>query len=515
MTTFQHDHADELRLPLEGWVDVSDVTPPDRRVVAAVVAAALATDLALRSGVIVLAGALLVLVVSGGALATGRVTNRRAWPLLCAAPLFGLCLMARTSPWLLPLDVLAVAGLLVLGATLSRTGDPADLTVPGLLGRGVHALVHGTLAPAFLAGPLLHSFWPRERRHAAVPAARSGRGSALARGALLAAPVVLVVGLLLASADAVFASFFRVPTDVGDLVAHAVMLGVGAWGAAGLLRLASAAPFEMPVRRRWPLGRTEAVTVLGALVAILAAFAASQLVAAVGGASYVRRTAGLSYAEYARSGFFQLLGVAAISLAVLLAVRATVDMAVDRVARRRFLVLAEAAVVLTLLVVAVAARRLFLYEQAYGLTMLRLCSPLVAAWIGGVFVLLGVALTGAGAARGRNWLAPAAIALALAGLLATNAANPEAIVVRRNVARFAGTDKLDVDYLTDQLTDDAVPALVDAMGRMRPEDAAEVRRALCFGAPATLHATGGLWAYNNSADKAIEARQRVCATAGE
>jgi len=467
----------------------------------AVGAAAVGTDLALRSGVKGLAGALLVAIVAGGALASRRIPNTKAWPLFLAAPLFGACLMFRSSPWLLPLDVLAAAGVLVLGATLSRKGDPLELTVPGLLGRGLHALVHGTLAPAFLLSPLM-------RR-------RGGKSSTLQtngvlRGALLAAPIVAIVGLLLTSADAVFASFFRVPTDMGDVAMHAVMLAIGAWGAAGLLRIASATPFEMPVRRRWPLGHVEATTVLVALVAVFAAFVASQLVAAVGGASYVQRTAGLSYAAYARSGFFQLLGVAAISLAVLLAVRATVDLS-DEARRRRFLVLTEAAVVLTLVIVAVAVRRLFLYEQAYGLTMLRLCSLLVAVWIGAVFVLLGVALTGVRVLGRRNWLAPAAIALALAGLLATNAANPERIVVERNVDRFAGAgpDKLDVDYLTDQLTDDAVPALVDALPRLRPEDAAHVRQALCFG---PLAATGGLWAYNASEDAAVEARLQACVT---
>jgi len=128
-----------------------------------------------------------------------------------------------------------------------------------------------------------------------------------------------------------------------------------------------------------------------------------------------------------------------------------------------------------------------------------------------VFVLLGVALMGVRVRGRRNWLAPAAIALALAGLLVANAVNLERIVVERNVDRFAaaGPDKLDVDYLTDQLTADAVPAIVDALPRMRPEDAEYVRQALCSG---PLSATGGLWAYNASDDAAIEARLQACAT---
>jgi hypothetical protein len=324
------------------------------------------------------------------------------------------------------------------------------------------------------------------------------------RGVLLAVPVVAVNGALLASADPVFASFFRLPADAGDLVLHAVLLAIGAWSAAGLLRTMSAASYESPVATRRPLGATEAITVLAALVALFAAFAASQVVATARGAGYVRRTAGLTYAEYARSGFFQLLAVAVITLAVLLVLRAVTDLGDDR-HRRRFVVVGEVAVVLTLTIVAGAVRRLHLYEQAYGLTMLRLCSVLFAVWVGAVYVLLGVALAGVG--RRRAWLVPAAIAVALVGLLAADAVNLEAVVVHRNVDRFAGTDRLDVDALALGLSDDAVPALVDSLPVLPPAQATTLRARICAG-PVT--ATGGLWAFNASHHHAVAARRRAC-----
>lgn len=484
-------------LTLGGWPDLSDVEPADSRVLVAVAVSAVVTDAAMRSGPAGLAGALLVAVVAGGLLGSGRIENRRAWPVLLVVPLFGLWLGVRAADWLLGLDILAAAGLLVIGSSLSRRGDPLDQSVPDLLGRAFNSFLHALFAAGFVLDPLRRRGTGGEG-HEGETRTRTA-APAVVRGILLGAPVVVVLGLLLASADPVFASLFRFPADAGDVVLHVVLLAIGAWGAAALLRTASGAPYAVaPIGRR-PLGAVEAVTVLGGLVAVFAAFVASQLVTVIAGADYVRRTAGLSYADYARRGFFQLLAVAAITLGLLLVLRATTD-ATDR----RFVLLGEAAVVLTLFLVAGAIRRLGLYEAAYGLTLLRLAAVLFALWIGGVFVLLALSL--AGVHRRRAWFVPAALALALAGLLVVNVVNPEALIVRRNVERFAGTDTLDVWYLTD-LSDDAVPALADALPRLAAEPQAVVLGRLCAGERRT---SGGIWALNASRQAAIDARNRVC-----
>jgi hypothetical protein len=232
-------------------------------------------------------------------------------------------------------------------------------------------------------------------------------------------------------------------------------------------------------------------------------FAVAQLVALSGGGRRVIETAGLTYAEHARSGFFQLLWVAGITLCLLLAVRAATDLGSVQ-ARRRFMVLSEVVVALTLLIVVVAVRRMLLYEQAYGLTMLRLYVELFTIWIGAVFVMLGGALAGLWARRA--WLLPAAGAAGLLLLLALNVSNPESVVVRHNVAHGERTGRFDPAYLAE-LSEDAVPTLIGELPRLDQADRAEVLARLCPLEP--LRFTG--WAaYNVSLDVAYEKLAAAC-----
>jgi len=481
------------------------IDPADGRVVAGAAAVAVATDLALRAGVLGLAGALLVLITAAALLASGRLASWQARLVVAAAPVFGVFLAVRASDWLLPLDVAAALGLLALGASLARGGDVLDLTVPRVVVRAVHAVLHAAAAPAFAAAPARRA----ARRHVGT----SGRAEAALRvggGVLLAVPLLLLLGFLLASADAVFASFFEVDVDLGGLAGHAAALAVGAWGAASLLRVTSVVPVGSLGPGRRLLGSIEAMVVLAGLAALFAVFAAAQLVALSQGGRHVLATAGLTYAEYARSGFFQLLAVAVITLGVLLVLRALTDL--DHPGRRRaFTVLAEVAVALTLVVVVVAIRRLDLYERTFGLTMLRLYSELFSYWIGAVFLLLGCSLAGLG--RRRAWFLGAAAAAGLALLLALNVVNPEAVVVGHNLARAPAAEagpvdragSLDPAYLAG-LSDDMVPTLVDRAPSLDPVARAAVTERLCRERPAPRW-TG--WAAWNLARE--RARQRLAA----
>jgi hypothetical protein len=460
--------------------------PAGRRVLVAAGAGAVLTDLAVRAGVAGLGGALLVGAVVAGLLAAGRLKNPQAVGAVAASAVFGACLAVRTSPWLVPFDIVAAAGLLTLGASIARGGSVLDLPVPQIVARTLHALAHGLAAPAFLAAPV------GRRRSAAV-----------LRGVGLAVPLLVVLGVLLASADAVFAGFFRWWSPL-TLIGHAVLLTVGAWGMGGLLRLASAEPAPAPPRMSLRLGHVEATVVLASLVGLFAAFAAAQVVALSAGGRHVIATAGLTYAQYARSGFFQLLAVASITLVALLGLRGVTDLG-DPARRRRFTTLAELAVALTLVIVGVALRRLDLYQQAFGLTMLRLYSSVFAAWIGVVVLLAGCALAGVGGRR--SWLPAAAATTGLAVLLALNLVNPEAVVVRRDVDLTTRTERVDPAYLAE-LSDDAVPALVDALPHLPEPARAQILAAVCDGAEPPFH---GWAALNASHRRAVDARRRVCA----
>ena len=455
----------------------------DAKPLVAIGVAALLADVAVRAGVASVSGSLLVLVVASALVATGTVANRRAWPLLGAAAVVGSCLMLRSSPWLVLPDVIAAAGLLALAATYAKAGDPFDMTVGDGVVRGAVAGIDLVAGPAYA----LEAARPFVRLRAAAP---------VVRGAVLAGPVVAVLALLLGSADPVFASFFRLPTDVGELVLHAVLLSMGAWGMAGLFRSASTASVKdgRALDTRPILGRTEAMVLLGGLVVLFSVFAVSQVVAVTGGADHVLRTEGLTYAEYARSGFFQLIAVATITLGLIVAVRAVVHGGMGG----GLLVVGEAAAVLTLAIVVVAVRRLHLYEAAFGLTMLRLMSTVVATWIGCVFAMLCVDL---GTDRRRRWLLPASVGLGLVVLVGLHAVNPEAVVVRRNVEHFERTGRLDVDYLAS-LEDDADSAIADHL-----DIAPQLRVALCGAGPGEDRPW---WSYNVSMAGARDARSRAC-----
>ncbi len=445
----------------------------DRRGWVIILVGAVGSDLFAR-GLVGLGGALLTGMGVAALFASGRLTNRRAWPVAIAASTVGLWLVLRTTPWLIAADLAAAAGLLVLASSLGGEGDPLDLSLRALLLRVRRVGFHLLAAPLFLRpvdGPR-----PGLRR--------------LGRGLFLAAPLLVLLGILLGSADPVFASFFDLDLDPDKLVLHAVLLVGGGWVIAGLLRALASPPVEGPEPASVRLGSVEAATVLGSLVALYGAFAAAQLWAAAGGARHVLETERLTYAEYARSGFFQLLAVAAITLVVLGTLRVTTERTVATI------LLSEAAVLLTLLIVAVALRRLHLYEAAYGLTTLRLLSSVFAWWIGSVFVMLGLAL--AGVLPRRSWLTPAALTSALVILVLLNASNPEAVVVRRNLSHFERTGRIDVPYLTT-LSEDAIPAASEL-------DDPRLRRWIC----GRDLPSNSFLRFNWSRHRALEAQARYC-----
>lgn len=477
------------------WV-ASGGDPARGRDLAAALVAGIAFDGFVRSGVASVGSALAACLGGAALVATGRVANRSARLALLAVPVFAIWLGLRVSPWVVLPTLIAIAGLLALAALWATGGSLADISPRRAVLAAYQSLIGTIEAPGFLLGAL-----GRLTRN------RNERSRAILRGVLLAAPVIAVLGALLASGDAVFASLFSVDTDLTAAFEHALLIGIGFSGLGVLAAIAVRTPPSEDLLPSTPrLGAIEVTVVLGGLVTLFAAFAATQLAGFIGGSRFVERTANLTYAEHARSGFFQLIAVAVLTLGVLGVMRILTDPD-DIGAARRLMLLSEAAIALTLVIVAVAIRRLALYDQAYGLTMLRLYSTVAAVWIGAVFVLLGLRIAGVG--RDRAWLLPAVGSLGLAFVLALNTLNPEATVVRHNLERGDVAAGLDVAYLGG-LSADAVPVLADALatpGALDADDAELARRLLCD--DAARRAEG--WAATNlSAARAASRRTQVC-----
>ncbi|MCP4385794.1 MAG: DUF4173 domain-containing protein, partial [Hyphomicrobiales bacterium] len=132
----------------------------------------------------------------------------------------------------------------------------------------------------------------------------------------------------------------------------------------------------------------------------------------------------------------------------------------------------------------------------------RLYSATFAWWIGAVFVLAGLALAGFGSRR--QWLPGAVLCAALIALGFVNVINPEQMVVERNVARITDGADFDLSYALT-LSDDSVPALIDALAALEPDQRQEALTALC---PSAGDDQPTSW--NLSARSATKALSGVC-----
>jgi hypothetical protein len=436
----------------------------------AVLVLALLFDLAAHQDVATVGTTVLAAAAMLALLATGRIRTRQALVLGLAAVVVAVFLSLRTSPWLVVADSVAVLALVAATASYAAGGWPGALTATAIVSRAGRLLVSCALAPAYAlacAAALLPARDAERRR----------RLVAVARGVGIALPVVVVLALLLASADAVFASLFALTDDLGSVAGHVALVGLGVMVASALFVEASAP--EVPDGE--PLGSlvgpTEAAVVLGSVAALYGAFAVVQVVTLRGGATHVMETAGLTYADYARQGFFQLLAVAVLTVAVVAGVRAWTRPGTRR-QRIVLAAIAEVVLALALVIVFVAVRRLDLYEDAFGSTMLRLASTWSAWWLGVVLVIIGIATAGVGGRR--RWLAGAVVASALVALVAWNVVNPEALVVERNLgAGRVDEREVDADYLW-RLSDDAIPALAASLPDLEPSLRPAVVERICF-----------------------------------
>jgi hypothetical protein len=280
--------------------------------------------------------------------------------------------------------------------------------------------------------------------------------------------------LLLASADPVFGSVVA-PAMSLETAAVMVVTGVLATFTAVILtRLArredTASVEPVPIVR---LGRHEAVIVLSSVATLFVAFVAVQLVTARGGGLEQLRAEGITVAEYARSGYFQLLAVVLISAIVIVAIDGLRSSAAGTRASERALSLVI--ILLTMTILVVAMTRLSLYIDTFGLTMLRLACIVAAIWMGSLLLILSPWVLGWGAAR--NWLLGAIGLSLLVTTLAFAAINPEARVAAFNMER-ASQQATDLAYLTS-LSDDAVPTVLESIDSLEPNEAQLLLNALC------------------------------------
>ena len=490
-------------------MDRPDRTPPIRlpsapRVLAIAIALGVAGQLllhghALGVNVPIAAGPLLLSLVAITGI--GRIDPLDAWIPVTAMLLAGAVAIRDDGP-LVALDVLGALGLCAASAPALAGESVTRRTTAAILLLAARVMA----AVSVGAAPLLDRV-----RHETAPAdlARPGRRALpVIRGLVLVLPLLVVFAGLFAAADPIFGQWLDRLTawdvDLGDSLVRALYAATVAWVAGGLLWLAwsvsgratpeprslgAAASAPAVVPGSWRLGVTEALTVLVALDLLFAAFVALQVAYLFGGLSTMSAI-GMTYSTYARRGFFELAAVVVLVGGLLMGLESVVAHRT-----RAFVAAALTLVGLTSVVLASSWLRLGLYEEAYGWTELRF-------YVAAAIVFLAICLVAAAVLIWRNraaWLPHAVAAASLVVLLGVNVVGPQAFITQRNLERSIlpasvpsyGDPSLDAPYLR-AFDADAIPALIDALPRLDPEQRDQVE-ALLHDARARLDRSPDAW----------------------
>jgi hypothetical protein len=136
---------------------------------------------------------------------------------------------------------------------------------------------------------------------------------------------------------------------------------------------------------------------------------------------------------------------------------------------------ALAAVLLALLAVVMlsAFERMHVYQDAYGLTELRVYVTAFLVWLGVVFVWFAASVL---AGRRDRFLA-VTIITAVVALVVLNVLSPDTMIARTNTARAAEGKEFDAEHAA-MLGPDAVPELIDSLDRLSNADACTIAGAL-------------------------------------
>lgn len=369
---------------------------------------------------------LVVNVLLGLSLALGSNGYFKVWnfgALLLLAPLHAMALSGAALPW----------------------------WRPAMLGERLRLLVQGLFGNLGAVKWTLGATEEQEKR----------RGLSVLLGVLAAGALLVLLIPVLASADALFAAatqslvdFFRenlyevLWKVVGGLVLTPFLFGV-------VYRIRRPRPLEkaaLPQKARAGAEPVTAMLILGTLDALYLLFLGIQSTGLFGGADYLKAK-GITYADWAREGFFQLVFVTAVNVAVTMAVLhwSRGDRGGKAVRLLATGLLGESFVLLCS-----AVWKMSLYVSAYGLSFKR-C---MTYWGMGVMaVFLGAALL-------KLWkkdfsFCRVAFFTAVCAWVAVSFVPVDYLVARDNVNRYLDgrSEVISITYLTYSLSYDALAEL--------------------------------------------------------
>lgn len=391
---------------------------------------------------------------------------------------FALLAVVRANGFLVFLDILAIVMLLALISNNLVRRSTWRQRVRDLLLDPVKSMVYALMGSSYIV---------RESRRVTSEDMEEKSAShlpAVLVGLLISLPLLLVLVPLLMSADLIFAKL------VNDIfiwdkmlewsvrIVFMILIGLLAGGAL-LYSSQKQSPdpdlFSAPSRETPSaspssfshLGPIETLLPINLINLLFLVFVAIQIPYLFGGELNIGEHS-FTYAEYARRGFTELVFVALFIFGVILILRKLSLLETPR-AKRAFNLSASLLLLLTLVLLISAFKRLALYESVYGFTTTRIYPHVFMVWLGLLLIWFIVTL----------WLAPGRLAIGILAasfgfILTLNLLNPDAFVVHQNVARHRGFGDIAISldgsaidaYYFRMLSEDAVPALLAELPHM-------------------------------------------------
>jgi len=399
--------------------------------------------------------------------ALGLRPNRERTTLILGAAIAAAGLAWRDAEMLFQIDLLST---LCMGALVAWHGTGhrlRELTVV----QSARAAVIGVVTLATGAPAALRD----GAEHSATRGALARRLRALAIGIVFAIPPLTLVAGLLSESDQRFEAYI---VDIHRLLTttaihHLLTTAFVSWLALGWLRSATRDRVStiVPEIRSPGLPFLTVSVGLSSMVALLALYLTTQAQALFGGAEHLLATVGLTPAEYARSGFAEMIVASIIVVTTL--VLAEWLLRDDETERQWFGVIGGVLVVEVAALLLSAIVRMRLYIGEFGLTGGRVLAVAIMVLVAAA---LGVVLTTLPRKQSARF-APRMLGVTIGWVALLNLVNPEAIVVRTNLARAAEGGTFDVAYHAT-LSGDAVAVLAEEAGRLPAPTCATLATAL-------------------------------------
>lgn len=283
------------------------------------------------------------------------------------------------------------------------------------------------------------------------------------RGLVIALPIVLCFGSLLASGDVVFNqkldNFFDTE-KIPEYIQRFILIMIFAFLLAGtILHTATRSNDEKIAEEDKPLikpflGFVESSVILGSVLLLFLAFVVVQFQYFFGGQTNIG-VEGYTYSQYARRGFNELVIVAFFSLVLIIGL-STLTQREHETQKKVYSGLSVGVVGLVMVILVSAYQRISLAIDWHGFSRLRLYPRIFLIWLGILLVTVVVLEI----YRRERYFAFASVLASFGFAASLVLVNVDAAIVYHNVPRTLHGKNLNVAHLAS-LSEDAVPALAE------------------------------------------------------